>query len=298
MLIEGVDAFMQKIEVGRLLPMIVSLDYEFTRSEKKVAKIILEKAEEVIYSTITDFSELADVGEATIIRFCRKLGFKGYQGFKMALAQEITMNKKKGTMLLNGPIDIGDTIEVVAQKFYHVSERALKETLSLIDYEVLEKVAGLVNNARRVYFFGVGFSGVSALEAKFKFMQIGLSADAYTDNHFMAMVSSTMNEDDVVVGISHSGSAIETVKALKIAKDNGAKTIAITHHAKSPITKEAHMTLLNGSKEGPLQGGAIGTKIAQLFVIDLIYTQVVMLNEEKAVELKKKARDAVQENLY
>lgn len=289
---------MQKIEVGRLLPMIVSLDYEFTRSEKKVARIVLDKTEDVIYSTITDLSDLADVGEATIIRFCRKLGFKGYQGFKMALAQEITMNKKKGTMLLNSPIEVDDTIDVVAQKFYNVSERALKETLSLLDYKVLEEVANVVKDAKRLFFIGVGFSGVTAIEAKFKFMQIGLSSDCYTDNHFMAMVASTLSEEDVVIGISHSGSAVETVKALRIAKDNGAKTIAITHHAKSPITKEAHMTLLNGSKEGPFQGGAMGTKIAQLFVIDLIYTQVVMLNEEKAIELKKKARDAVQESLY
>jgi DNA-binding MurR/RpiR family transcriptional regulator len=278
--------------------MIVSLDYEFTKSEKKVAQIILEKTEEVIYSTITDLSDLADVGEATIIRFCRKLGFKGYQGFKMALAQEITMNQKTGNMLLNSPIEADDTIEVVAQKFYNVSEKALKETLLLLDYKVLEEVAEVVRKAKRVFFFGVGFSGVTALEAKFKFMQIGLSSDAYTDNHLMAMVASTLGPDDVVIGISHSGSAIETVKGIKIARDSGAKTICITHHAKSPITKEAELTLLNGSKEGPLQGGAIGTKIAQLFVIDLIYTQVVMLNEEKAIELKKRARDAVQESLY
>lgn len=289
---------MQKIEVGRLLPMIVSLDYEFTKSEKKVAQVILEKTDEVIYSTITDLSDMASVGEATIIRFCRKLGFKGYQGFKMALAQEITMNQNNGNILLNSPIEAEDTIDVVAQKFYSVSEKALKETLLLLDYKTLEIVAGLVKRAKRVFFFGVGFSGITALEAKFKFMQIGLSSDAYTDNHLMAMVASTMTEEDVVIGISHSGSAIETVKGIKIAKDNGAKTICITHHAKSPITKEAEYTLLNGSKEGPLQGGAIGTKIAQLFVIDLIYTQVVMLNEERAIELKKKARDAVQESLY
>ncbi len=289
---------MQKIEVGRLLPMIVSLDYEFTKSEKKVAQVILEKTDEIIYSTITDLSDMANVGEATIIRFCRKLGFKGYQGFKMALAQEITMNQNSENILFNSPIEVEDTIDVVAQKFYSVSEKALKETLLLLDYKTLEQVAGLVKKAKRVFFFGVGFSGITALEAKFKFMQIGLNSDAYTDNHLMAMVASTMTEEDVVIGISHSGSAIETVKGIKIAKDNGVKTVCITHHAKSPITKEAEYTLLNGSKEGPLQGGAIGTKIAQLFVIDLIYTQVVMLNEEKAIELKKKARDAVQGSLY
>jgi DNA-binding MurR/RpiR family transcriptional regulator len=82
---------------------------------------------------------------------------------------------------------------------------------------------------------------------------------------------------------------------LEVAREQGCKTIAITHHAKSPITKVADLTLLNGSKEGPLQGGALSTKISQLLVLELIYTRILMNNEEKAIELKKKEREAIKD---
>lgn len=288
-----------QVEIGRLIPMITSLDYEFTKSEKKVAKVVLENSQSVIYNSITDLAEIANVGEATIIRFCRKLGFKGYQGFKMALAQEITMNKQNTTDLaINAPIKDDDSLETIAKKFYRVSDKALKETLSLLDYRALEEIAEMISKANRVYFFGVGYSGTTAMEAKYKFMRLGLVCDAYTDNHFMAMAASILNQNDVVIGISHSGSAIETVKGLEIARKVGAKTICITHHAKSPITKHADVTLLNGSKEGPLQVGGVGTKIAQLFVIDLIYTQLVRTNQDKAITNTQKTREAVEKNLY
>lgn len=288
-----------QVEIGRLIPMITSLDYEFTKSEKKVAKVVLENSQSVIYNSITDLAEIANVGEATIIRFCRKLGFKGYQGFKMALAQEITMNKQSTTDLaINAPIKEDDSLETIAKKFYRVSDKALKETLSLLDYRAMEQIAEMISEANRVYFFGVGYSGTTAMEAKYKFMRLGLVCDAYTDNHFMAMAASILNQNDVVIGISHSGSAIETVKGLEIARKVGAKTICITHHAKSPITKHADVTLLNGSKEGPLQVGGVGTKIAQLFVIDLIYTQLVRINQEKAITNTQKTREAVEKNLY
>lgn len=287
------------IDVGRLIPMITSLDYEFTKSEKKVSKIVINNPEKIIYSSITDLADLAEVGEATIIRFCRKLGFKGFQGFKMALAQELSMNKQSSTNLsVNAPIEENDSLEIIAKKFYTVNDKALKETLSLLDYTSLEKAAELVSKAERVYFFGVGFSGTTAMESKYKFMRIAINCDAYTDNHFMAMAASLLNPNDVVIGISHSGSSLETVKGLEIARSVGAKTICITHHAKSPITKHADITLLNGSKEGPLQVGGVGTKIAQLFVIDLIYTQVVRINKDKAISNTKKTREAIEKKLY
>lgn len=284
--------------LGRLLPLIVSLDYEFTKTEKRIADIVLNNADKIIYITITEFSAMAEAGEATIIRFCRKLGFKGFQDFKVALAQEISIGTQGGNTHLSAPIEKTDSLEIIAQKFYQISDKVLKETLLLLDYQILEKSAEIISKAEKVYFFGVGFSGTTAMEAKYKFMRIGINADSYTDNHFMAMTASLLDEKSVVVGISHSGSAIETVKGLEIAKTMGAKTICITHHSKSPITKHADYTLINGSKEGPLQGGAVGTKLAQLFVLDLIYTQVLRINEKEASANKDRTKDAIVENLY
>lgn len=94
-------------------------------------------------------------------------------------------------------------------------------------------------------------------------MRIGLQVDAISNNHFMYMQASLMNSHDVVIGISHSGYSKETTHALQIAK-NKATTIALTHNLRSPITEVADYVLINGHKQGQLQGDSIGTKIAQL----------------------------------
>lgn len=284
-------------EIGRILPMIVSLDYDFTKSEKKVAKYILENTAEVIYLTIIDFAEKVVVGEATIIRFCRKLGFKGFQDFKMILAQEVSLNNQ-GEKIVSDTVKLNDDLTTMSKKIVNGIELAMEETLILVDYKILEEVVKEMEKSKRIYFFGVGYSGLACLEAKYKYMALGLKVEAYTDNHFMAMVAATLDENDLVVGISHSGRTLETLKAMEIAKKSGAKTIAITHYAKSPITDFADYTLLNGSKEGLLQGGAMNTKISQLLVLEFIYTKFLMNNEDRAIELKKKEREAISTSIY
>lgn len=288
---------MGKNEIGKILPMIVSLDYDFTKAEKKVAKYILDNTSEVIYLTIIDFAERVSVGEATIIRFCRKLGFKGFQDFKMILAQEFSLNSQNNR-IISDIVKAQDDLATMGKKIANGSELAMAETLMLVDYKIVAQVVKLMEKVKRIYFFGVGYSGLTCIEAKYKFMALGLKVEAYTDNHFMAMAAATLDKDDLVIGLSHSGRAIETIKGIEVAKNSGAKTVAITHHAKSPITKIADYTILNGSKEGPLQGGAISTKISQLLVLELIYTKLLMNNEEKATELKKKEREAVSTSIY
>lgn len=284
-------------EIGRILPMIVSLDYDFTKSEKKVAKYILENTSEVIYLTIIELAEKVVVGEATIIRFCRKLGFKGFQDFKMILAQEFSLNNQ-GEKIVSDTVKLSDDLTTMSKKIVNGIELAMEETLILVDYKILEEAVKEMEKAKRIYFFGVGYSGLACLEAKYKYMALGLKVEAYTDNHFMAMVAATLDENDLVVGISHSGRTLETLKAMEIAKKSGAKTIAITHYAKSPITGFADYTLLNGSKEGLLQGGAMNTKISQLLVLEFIYTKFLMNNEDRAIELKKKEREAISTSIY
>lgn len=283
---------MPKNEIGRVLPMIVSLDFDFTKSEKKVAKYILENTGEVIYMTIVEFSEKVSVGEATVIRFCRKLGFKGFQDFKMILAQELTMNNQ-GNRIVSDILEVKDSLETIGKKTVNGAVTAMEETLMLLDYKVLNQVVKLMEKAKKIYFFGVAHSGLSAIDAKYTFMQLGMQVDSYTDNHFMAMVAATLGKDDLVIGVSHSGRAVEIIKALEIAKEQGAKTVAVTHQAKSPITKQADYTLLNGSKEGPLQGGALATRVSQMLVFEIIYTRILMNNEERATELKKKEKEAI-----
>ncbi len=288
----------KEITIGNIIPMIKSLKRSFTEREKMVAELVLKQPNQVIYSSITDVAEMAGVGDATVIRFCRNIGFKGYHGFKMALAQELSLNSSNTVADYTEEIQSGDSMEIVIQKTLNSSIAALQDTISLINHESVTQIVKAMKEGSRIHFYGVGVSGIIALDAKYRFMRIGLDTDSYNDGHTMAMDASLTGQRDLVIGISHSGSTRDTVEALRIARETGAKTVCITHHARSPITKFADVVLLTGSKEGPLQGGAFTTKISLMFVIEILYEEFFYNYREDSMQNKKKTSHAISDKLY
>ncbi|RRN02633.1 MurR/RpiR family transcriptional regulator [Bibersteinia trehalosi] len=281
---------------GRILDTIGSLQNSLTKTEKKIAQSILSHPELLSQCSLSEVARQLDVGEATFIRFCRTLGFKGYTDFKLDLAIELATQEKNSNALLDTDISEQDTPREIAIKLQTVLSNVMSETVNLLDYAALEQVVNEIRVAKRIFLFGVGSSGLMAEDAKHKLMRIGLQIDAATNNHFMYMQASLLREGDVVIGISHSGYSEETIKAMRIARENQAKTIAITHNLRSPITEVADYVLINGNRQGQMQGGSIGTKIAQLFVVELIYALLVKAEPEQAVRHKQKTLDVIMEH--
>lgn len=276
---------------------ISSVYNSLTKSEQKVADLILKDPGKVIYSSITDFAEASGVGDATILRLCRKVGYKSYQAFKLTLAQELSSQNNDAVSALNDEIKAGDTLEELVRKTLNINVCALNETLSLLDLKEVNTAVECMVSARKIHFYGSGVSAITAQDAVYKFIRIGFDVDTYVDNHMQLMQASLLNHADVAVGISFSGSTKDTLEVLKAAKKAGAKIISITHHAKSPITKNADIVLLHGSKEGPLQGGALSTKMSQLMVIDILYNAIFMAIREKAIRNKEITSKAILERL-
>lgn len=280
---------------GKILDTIDSLYDSLTKTEKKIAKTILSNPQLLNQASLSAIAVDLDVGEATFIRFCRTLGFKGFTDFKMDLAIELATQDKSETTLLDTDITVEDSAQNIALKLQAVINNVITETMNLLDFNELEKVVKAFRQAKRIFLFGVGSSGITAEDAKNKFMRIGLQMDAATNNHFMYMQASLMQKGDVVMGISHSGYSQETTHALGIAHKAGATTIALTHNLRSPITRVADLVLINGHRQGQMQGDSIGTKIAQLFVLDLIYALIVQAEEEKATKTKQKTLNVILE---
>lgn len=279
----------------KILDTIGAIHNSLTKTEKRIASAILASPNLLSQSSLSEVAEQLNVGEATFIRFCRTLGFKGYTDFKLDLAIELATQEKQNNTLLDSDITESDTSEDIAKKLQTTLNKVLNETINLIDFDELGKVVDILRSAKRIFLFGVGSSGLTAEDAKHKFMRIGLQVDASTNNHFMYMQASLMQEGDVVLGISHSGYSAETTQALNISKKNGAVTIAITHNLRSPITQVADYVLINGNRQGQMQGDSIGTKISQLFVLDLIYALLVRSEEEKAIQTKQKTINVIME---
>jgi DNA-binding MurR/RpiR family transcriptional regulator len=279
---------------GSPLVMISSIYNSLTKAEQKVADCVLSNTEETVYASVTDLAEMAEVGETTVIRFCRKLGYRGYQEFKLSVAQDLVSPSEN----VHGRIEETDDVQTISMKITSFNSKALVDTQALLDESQLQKATEALIKGRKIYFFGVGSSGITADDAKYRFMRLGFNVDCASDSHIIAMNSALVTKDDVVIGISSSGSTKDLVDAIRIAKENGAFVICLTNHARSPITNYADAILLASSRETPLQGGAFSSKLAQIHVLDILSTLVAIRRKEDTFSSIEKTAKAVVEKMY
>lgn len=280
---------------GKILDTIGALQTSLTKTEKKIAAAILSQPQLLNQCSLSEVATQLDVGEATFIRFCRTLGYKGYTDFKLDLAIELATQEKDKRVLLETDVLEQDTSREIGTKLQTSLNNVISETLNLLDFDELEKAVQALKKAKRIFIFGSGASGLTAEDFKYKLMRIGFQVDAVSNNHFIYMQAVLLKPDDVVIGISHSGYSEETNRGLRLAKANGATTIALTHNLRSPITDVADYVLINGNRQGQIQGDSLGTKMAQLFVLDLIYILLVQRDLESALQQKQRTMDIILE---
>lgn len=273
---------------------VYSYIHTLTRSEKKVADYVLENMEETIYLTVTELAEKVGVGETTVLRFCRRIGYKGYQAFRMAVTKEVAKQSNEDF----DDIDETNVMQAIVQKSTYASIQALKETASLIGTKELEKSIELMVKQKRIVMYGSSMSENTAQDARNKFLRIGRVVEVYTYAHMQAMSAATLTDEDLAIGISISGSTKDTFDALTIAKENGAKIISLTHSRRSPIADISDTVLLTAGRETPLQGGSLGAKISQLLVIDLLFNGVASQQQERAKRYKDLTAKAVLDKAY
>ncbi|SNX54584.1 MurR/RpiR family transcriptional regulator [Thermoanaerobacterium sp. RBIITD] len=281
-------------EQNSVVLKIRSVYNSLTNAEKKVADYVLNNTEEVIYSSVTELAEKINVGETTIVRFCRHIGLTGFQDFKLNIAKETVSPETS----IHENITFNDTTNVLVQKITTENTLAISNTMRMLSISELERAVEEITKANKIEIYGVGASGYTALDAKYKFMRLGLNVDANLDAHIQAISAVNLNENDVAIGISFSGSTKDTVETCRLAKESGAKIICITNYARSPITAVADIILLTSAKETPLRSGALTSKIAQLHILDILYTCVAIKMKDKAVQGLNKTAKAVLDKLY
>ncbi|MCS3434338.1 MurR/RpiR family transcriptional regulator [Klebsiella sp. BIGb0407] len=283
-----------RLKPGKILDTLGAMQNSLTRAAQRISQYILTSPRHATQLSIAELSRETQAGEATIIRFCRTLGYKGFHEFKMDLAIELaTAEPNNSSPMLDAEISTSDDAHTIGLKLQNTINNVLSETLNLLDMVQVGKVVDALRASNSVYIFGVGSSGITAEDMKHKLMRIGLRVDAVTNNHFMYMQAALLKAGDVAIAISHSGESQETVHTLKLARQGGATTVALTHNLGSPLSEVADFCLINGNRQGMLQGDSIGTKTAQLFVLDLLYTLLVQAAPEQARESKLRTMSAL-----
>lgn len=258
-------------------------------SEEKVANYILTHWQEVLHLPITEFAERVGVSEATIVRMCKKMGFRGFQELKITLAME----KIQPIKTVHQAVQEGDDLETILKKVFSANIRAMEATLNVLSIKELERAISAILSARQLQIYGVGGSGPVALDAQHKFMKTGIPTVAYIDSHMQAMSASILEPNDVVIGISASGSSKDIIDALTLAKKRGATTIGITHYAKTPMDKVLDIKLSVSSEETFYRTESTSARIAQLSIIDALYIGVALRRLDKTIENLQLTREAI-----
>lgn len=259
----------------------------YTKAEMTLYSYILQNMETVMYNSLTELSEICSVGEATILRFCRKIGYKGYQDFKLAAAQEMTHIQSQQT-----------EDDSFLSRIRTNMQNVIENTFESMKADALEKAINWLDQSTDIVIYGVGHSGVTAFDFQSKLMRVGKNVQVLTDPHFQVMRSCSANENTLVVAISLTGSTKDIVDSVSIAKENHAKVIAITSYVRSPLTKVSDIVLLTSGKESPLDGGSMVGKVSQLFVVDALCTGLILQNISHAEHMKQEAARVVAEKLY
>ncbi|MFL6051401.1 MAG: MurR/RpiR family transcriptional regulator [Actinoallomurus sp.] len=263
-------------------------------AEARVAQRVIDDPEAVANSTITELAQACGTSETTVIRFCRAIGFAGYPELRLTLATEAGRAQGvTGGRVVGSDISTDDTLQQVVEKISFADARAVEETANQLDIEALERVVAAIVDARRVDIYGVGASAFVALDFQQKLHRIGRTSYAWSDAHIMLTSAAVLEPGDVAVAISHTGTTVDTIDALGVAKRRGATTVALTNYPRSPLAEVADYVLTTAARETTFRSGATASRLAQLTVVDCVFVGVAQRTYEPTRQHLEATREAV-----
>ena len=262
-------------EQQNIIERIHASYYQLAPAEKKVADYVLAQRDQIQFMSITQLADECGVADATISRFCRSLQLKGFNAFKLELAQHTAPEK------LRVPVTTDlDTTEGRCQEVSRLAHEAVQQTVELFQPRQIVAAVERIENASRIMCIGSGSSMILASECANLFSTVTGKFFAVADTHTQISTLATMGSDDIIFLFSYSGATTGGISILELAKSRGIQCILVTRFSKSPAAKLSDVVLCCGSNEGPYQFGSVPAKIAQLVVIDFLFQEYCHRNRD------------------
>lgn len=254
------------------LPLIESSYENLTQTERMIADYFLSENEPEDLS-LKAMSGLLAVSEATLVRFAKKCGFKGYREFVYQYENGLSASKPT------------ENVTISSLQVLNAYQELLNKTYSLLREEQIDSIARAMMHADRIFVGGLGSSGLAAREMAYRFMRIGVSIEAFDDIDMLRMISVFRREGDLVIGLSLSGSRAEFLEFLRAAKEGGAKTVLIT----SSLREEFHSFIDEVIPVPSLLhqdcGHLISPQFPLLVMIDILYAAYMKYNRDEKKKL-------------
>ena len=264
---------------------------QFTTNERRIAKYILKNTDFVMTAAADDVAGKIKTSPASLVRFSKTLGYKGFSELKVELAKDFKETEEN----LNNIICQDDTLDVLVRKSRLANEYTFRDTYRLLNMSNLEDAIGAAKKAPKIYLFGLGGSGVVCEDLYQKLLRINVDVVYDKDSHIIINSLSHARKGELAIALSYSGETREIIVAQRIAKEKGLTTIGITQVGRSSLTKYSDYVFQIPKEETELRLGSIASRFSMLAITDLIYLGIAQSNAEEYREKIIQSRKIVKE---
>lgn len=275
-----------------MLEKVQSQLEHLSKSERKVADVILAAPGRSIHLSIAMLAQEANVSEPTVNRFCRSMNTRGFPDFKLHLAQSLA----NGTPYVNRNVDEDDSVEAYTGKIFESAMASLDHVRQSLDKSAVNRAVDLLTQAKN-RLFGLGSSAAVAHDAMNKFFRFNVPVIYSDDIVLQRMSCMNCNDDDVVVLISHTGRTKSLVELAQLARENDAMVIALTS-AGTPLAREATLAITLDVPEDTDIYMPMVSRLAQLTVIDVLATGFTLRRGAKFRDNLKRVKEALKESRF
>lgn len=285
-------------EPSDALPVLVrlrSIRPELRPSERRVADVLLNDPASVADLPVATIAARAETSSTTVVRLMQRLGYSHLKQLRADIVREALRESidTEGLSDVSGDIDRNDSLEDIVAKVSQAETLSIADTARTLDTAQLQRAVDAITAARRVDLFGIGASSFIGLDLQQKLNRIGRTTLNWGDPHAAWTSAATYDDQCVAIAISHSGATLDTVQYLELAAAQGATTIAITNHATSPLAAHADIVLTTAARETRFRAGALGSRIAQLMVVDCLFVGVAQHDYDHTMSAVRSTYEAV-----
>ncbi|ELR67515.1 Phosphogluconate repressor HexR, RpiR family [Photobacterium marinum] len=265
----------------------------FSKSERKVAEVIIASPQTAIHSSIATLAKMADVSEPTVNRFCRRLDTKGFPDFKLHLAQSLA----NGTPYVNRNVEEDDGPDAYTAKIFESTMACLDVAKNSLDPMQVNRAVDLLTQAKKISFFGLGASASVAHDAQNKFFRFNIPIVCFDDIVMQRMSVINCTDGDVVVMISHTGRTKSLVEVARMARENGATVIGITAKG-SPLDHECSLSICLDVPEDTDIYMPMASRVVQMTVIDVLATGFTLRRGAGFRENLKRVKESLKDSRF
>ena len=244
---------------------------DFTANEEDIAKYIIKNFRNIRELDTNIIAAKTYTSNASVTRMCKKIGFNGFQDFKMKMIEEVVSLENQEINFENSDIDKKDSTTIIIEKLNTLSISSLQETKLLQEVSMIDSVVDLITEKEVIDFYGIGASHIVCLDAQYKFMRAGKIVNTFEGSDLQHVQAVNSNLKHLAILISYSGLTKEILDIAEILQEKEIETVSITGYGNNKLVKKCKYNLYVTSREALIRSAAIYSRISMLNLIDVLY---------------------------